>query len=47
MRRGGREIEYTCVDVPRYVYEGFKAAKSRGRFFSLNIKGKYLDRIFK
>lgn len=32
---------YTYSDVPREIYEGMIAAESVGKFFDVNVKGKY------
>jgi len=34
---------YDYEDVPREVYEAFKAAPSKGRFFAYRIRPKYLE----
>lgn len=38
---------YECDNVPEDVFDAFDRASSRGAFFNSNIKGKYLDKLFK
>lgn len=38
---------YECDGVPEDVYDAFDRASSRGAFFNENIKGRYLDKLFK
>ncbi len=45
--RKGKEITYTCVNVPRFIFNGFKEARSKGQFFNNNIKGRFLHEYFK
>ncbi len=44
--RNGEETKYTCVNVPTYIFNGFKNAKSKGKFFNLNVRGKYKHHYF-
>jgi hypothetical protein len=32
---------YRYFDVPRWQYEGFLAAESKGRYFGRNIRGRF------
>lgn len=33
--------KYIYMDVPRDVWEAFRASESKGRFFNQNIRGKF------
>lgn len=39
--KGGKKNVYACQGVPLEVFEAFKNAGSRGKFFNENIKGRY------
>ena len=43
----GKETIYTCVDVPRFIFDGFKNAKSKGKFFNMNVRKKFSHKYFK
>ena len=47
MERAGEATVYTCINVPKFVYNGFKEATSKGSFFNKNIRGKYKHKYFK
>jgi hypothetical protein len=36
-----RNYEYIHQGVPKYIWEGFKSASSKGSYYDHNIKGKY------
>lgn len=38
---------YTLVDVPIEVYQQFESAGSKGEYWNLHLKGKYVDSMFK
>ncbi|NIU00402.1 MAG: KTSC domain-containing protein [Nitrosopumilaceae archaeon] len=38
--RGSKDT-YECEGVEQDVYDAFKAASSKGKFFNANIKGQY------
>jgi hypothetical protein len=42
VRKDLRPKKYLYVGVPQYIYNRFAKAKSKGRFFSANIRDKYL-----
>jgi hypothetical protein len=37
---------YECVDVPQDVWDSFKSASSKGKFFNNNIRGQYNHSMF-
>ena len=41
--KSGRSYEF--FDIPMDVWFGLKEAESKGRYFTQNIKGKFLPRI--
>jgi len=34
---------YSYLGVPRYVYDAFRAARSKGRFYAYRIRGRYRE----
>ncbi len=38
--------EHECKGVPESVYDEFKRAPSKGKYFNANIKGQYNHSIF-
>lgn len=44
--RGGSKNKYECQDVPIEIYNDFKSAPSRGKYFNSNIKGQYSHEWF-
>ena len=34
-------VEYIYDNVPLNIWQGFKSAKSKGRYYASNIRGKY------
>ena len=46
VHKGGKNTIYTCVDVPKFVFVGFKNAESKGKFFNKNVRGKYQHEYF-
>lgn len=43
----GNKNLYELVDVPEEVYNSFRDSVSKGTFFNQNLKGKYMDKMFK